>query len=318
MSRKQSSEIIISLTGGLGNQLFQLAAAINLSNGNAVNIEWDLGEPRLNHDSIPDVMDFQWPENIILMQKRNPGYFQRKLFSVSRRINISSKKYRDLPGISLLTFITSLMLSIYVRRIVWYEAGRGVGFQEIKKSKKSTFLTGYFQSYRWPLQIHTLQILNKIELRNPSQEFVGYQKLAKTEKPIIAHVRLGDYKNETTFGIPNSNYYRKSLDQLNLIHPESPIWIFSNELDLARKYLPEEYLNRYKFVDDSKLTPSEILELMRYGKAYVIANSTFSWWAAFLSYEHSPKIICPKPWFQPQEEPKDLIPPDWERFAAWE
>lgn len=306
------------MTGGLGNQLFQLAAAINLSNGNAVNIEWDLGEPRLNHDSIPDVMDFQWPENIILMQKRNPGYFQRKLFSVSRRINISSKKYRDLPGISLLRFITSMMLSIYMKKIVWYEAGRGVGYQDIKISKKSTFLTGYFQSYRWPSQTDTNQILNKIELRNPSKDFTEYRILAETEKPIIAHVRLGDYKNETTFGIPYINYYTKSINHLNSIYPERPIWIFSNEIELARDHLPTEYSNRYKYVDDSMLTPAEILELMRHGSAYVIANSTFSWWAAFLSYENSPKVVCPKPWFQTQEEPQDLIPLNWERFAAWE
>jgi len=55
---------------------------------------------------------------------------------------------------------------------------------------------------------------------------------------------------------------------------------------------------------------------MRFGKGYIIANSTFSWWGARLSYEEEPDVIVPKPWFAQAEVPIDLIPSNWEELSA--
>jgi hypothetical protein len=50
---------------------------------------------------------------------------------------------------------------------------------------------------------------------------------------------------------------------------------------------------------------------MRLGEGYVIANSTFSWWGAYLSRSSNPLIIAPRPWFSKVESPRDLIPDSW-------
>jgi hypothetical protein len=68
----------------------------------------------------------------------------------------------------------------------------------------------------------------------------------------------------------------------------------------------------------SKLTSAETLEIMRLGKAYIIANSTFSWWGAMLSKSENPLVICPDIWFKSQAEPLDLIPSSWKRVPAWQ
>jgi hypothetical protein len=64
-------------------------------------------------------------------------------------------------------------------------------------------------------------------------------------------------------------------------------------------------------VPDKDISPSETLELMRYGRAYVIANSSFSWWGAYLRMNHRASVYAPKKWFKGMEDPADLIPPDW-------
>ena len=66
-------------------------------------------------------------------------------------------------------------------------------------------------------------------------------------------------------------------------------------------------------VDDSVVAT---LQAMRLGRGYVIANSTFSWWAAYLSLNPGVEVVAPSPWFMGMEDPKELIPPNWKKFDA--
>ena len=74
--------------------------------------------------------------------------------------------------------------------------------------------------------------------------------------------------------------------------------------------MPIRWINS---VDDSVVGT---LQAMRLGCAYVIANSTFSWWAAYLSLNPSVEVVAPSPWFMVMEDPKELIPPNWEQIDA--
>ena len=56
------------------------------------------------------------------------------------------------------------------------------------------------------------------------------------------------------------------------------------------------------------------LEKMRCGSAYIIGNSTFSWWGSFLSHSINPPTIAPEPWFTGMNDPNELIPPEWIRM----
>ena len=55
---------------------------------------------------------------------------------------------------------------------------------------------------------------------------------------------------------------------------------------------------------------------MRLGRGYVIANSTFSWWAAYLSLNPGVEVVVPSPWFMGMEDPGELIPPNWKQLDA--
>ena len=65
------------------------------------------------------------------------------------------------------------------------------------------------------------------------------------------------------------------------------------------------------FFDHEDLTDVEVWSLMRHFSGYIIANSSFSWWGAFLRMDKSAPVCVPKPWFKGMRDPNLLIPADW-------
>ena len=192
---------------------------------------------------------------------------------------------------------------------------RGIGYAPIDLPKKA-FLVGYFQSYKWSEEVY--QELMSITLKNLRPEFIDFVKLARVEKPILVHVRLGDYVSIGTFGIPSKKYYENAINYILENSQLKTIWLFSNEPEEALCLLPKNSRKQIRIIPDSGLTPAETLELMRHCHAYVIANSTFSWWGAYLSYNQKSLTVGPTPWFKGEASPKDIIPESWKTFQAFE
>ena len=149
---------------------------------------------------------------------------------------------------------------------------------------------------------------------NPEIDLLRSQSLEP--KPLIVHVRLGDYKLESNFGILDTQYYSSAIDSAMGDATIKEIWLFSDETDLALTRIPQKYLPITKVLNLNDFSPAEVLEVMRFGYAYVIANSTFSWWGAFLAYKENARVIAPSRWFRNMAEPLDLIPDTWERFPS--
>jgi hypothetical protein len=89
------------------------------------------------------------------------------------------------------------------------------------------------------------------------------------------------------------------------------IWIFTDEAESVSEFVSPSPNFRVSIIGEIGLNSAETLELMRYGSGYVIANSTFSWWAAFLSYQSKCTTIMPTPWFQKKSSPIGIKPHDW-------
>jgi hypothetical protein len=217
-----------------------------------------------------------------------------------------------------LNLVGNLIFSTYFKKVIKFECGVGIGFSPVSITQFSTFVIGYFQSYKFVNDKTVFQDLKNIEPKVLNQEIDRYKELANIEKPIIAHFRFGDYKNEKTFGIPALSYYQESLEALVNQNPNSKIWVFSDEKNEAEKVFPSEFKSMARWISDDQFSSAETLEIMRLGISYVIANSTFSWWAATLSMTENPKVICPEPWFKLDPEPLGLIPPNWKRVQAWQ
>ncbi len=310
--------LIVFLTGGLGNQLFQLSNALSLDLEREIRLEWILGKPRCNTQNLPDIASFQLPNRVSLMPPKRYSRFASKTAGYILRSGVSPKRWEMLPLVKFTVLILgNLVLSVYLRKLIRVVRGTGTGYSSAPIKWGNCFVIGYFQSYRPTLNSYIYSELRGLVPTESNQQIQAIGEEAVREKPIVVHFRFGDYKAESTFGIPTQNYYRQAVKEMTTLYPHSKIWVFSDEENEARKAFPIEFLGRARWFTDTQLASAQTLEIMRNGNAYVIANSTFSWWAAILSKTQNSKVICPDIWFKYEDEPVDLIPPGWKRVEAW-
>jgi hypothetical protein len=158
----------------------------------------------------------------------------------------------------------------------------------------------------------------ELKLKYYSEEVKTYIDLAKIEEPLIVHVRLGDYLKEDSFGIPSLAYYSLGISTLMESFNFRKIWLFSDDPKLAIDRIPIKYREQVRLIEPTHFTPSETLELMRFGKGYLLANSSFSWWGAFLSRTKNCPVIAPRKWFKLGPQPDQIVPPSWQTIEAFE
>ena len=119
----------------------------------------------------------------------------------------------------------------------------------------------------------------------------------KRTSPIMMHIRRGDYvANKKTYGLLSKDYYLNAIEIIKTKRPDSPIWVFSDDSETTKGIIREIPDTEFRLVTIDELeNPLETLILMSSGSAHILANSTFSQWAAVLG--NSPLVICPKEYF---------------------
>ena len=301
--------IFLNLTGGLGNQLFQLSTALALSDGEEIQIEWSFGSVRLNSEGQPELASFDLPPHVKFASKRKLfPKFIAKVLGYSQRTNNSSKVNKIYANIILQ--MAEYILSIYFRKKLSLVCPDNFGYSELKVNSGDIFLNGYFQSFYW-----ANKSTNVMKHLRSNGGFVSeFRKLARTEKPLVIHVRRGDYRNENTFGLLSSEYYKNAIHKLEASLDFQKIWLFSDEPNYAIRLFPENLRSSIRIVDLKDASSAETLEIMSLGSSYIIANSTFSWWGAYLS--GAQKVLSPAKWFKGAEDPHMLIPPEWISIPA--
>lgn len=123
--------------------------------------------------------------------------------------------------------------------------------------------------------------------------------------------------SKNNFGIPGKDYYTDAISQQWSTGLYKKIWVFSDEPEVAVSHLPQQYLSQIRWIPEIDSSAAQTLEVMRLGAGFVIGNSTFSWWGAFLAYNSEAHVIAPRPWFKFGKSPQDLIPPGWKQIDAF-
>jgi hypothetical protein len=309
----EKKQLIIFLAGGLGNQLFQLYAAKALAEDREIVGEIGFSGSRNLDSSHPNIADLVISQNIELIRSYKLRLVTQKIFDML--ISVSTKIYclKRLKYLRITAEIFgTVYFSFYYRKILYVSISKGVGFHEIPRRTGHQILIGYFQSYKYSSEVFASDEFFEIAPVIPGSDFQYMRSRAMREKPIMVHIRLGDYLLEPKFGIPSAKYYKKAIEQLKSFLRFSPIWVFTDDIEECKKmfanYLPEN-VNWIGNIDNSV---GSTLALFRYGAGYVIANSSFSWWSAWSRHDRSAKVIYPEPWFIGLETPQELIPPGWE------
>lgn len=168
----------------------------------------------------------------------------------------------------------------------------------------NTYLKGWFQSERYFWDIRDVLLREYA----PKREIVFPEHVIKEilqQNSVSVHIRRGDYKR---YGLMlDKNYYKVAMDVVsNRI--SNPVWVvFSDEIAYVKNNY--HFKGEVIFVDDTyKLKDYEQLMLMSKCKHNIIANSTFSWWGAWLNQNKSKCVVAPTNWFNNQ---RNIVPSDW-------
>jgi hypothetical protein len=168
--------------------------------------------------------------------------------------------------------VISVVLSSFLGKSSRVQIGQGVGYCEIEDTDSRSLLIGYFQSYRWVQVEEILKRFQTLTLRNESAFLEEMEAKALGKKILCIHIRLGDYKNESEFGILDVSYYQSALDSILKKVDFSEIWIFSDEPNLAKElYRLESGIPAF-WVEKKNVSSAETLEVMRLCSGFIIAN----------------------------------------------
>lgn len=163
--------------------------------------------------------------------------------------------------------------------------------------KPNLNLHGYWQSYKYFQDENST--VSALLTPKYNAEFSDYTT--------SIHVRRTDYlTHKGCYNILNMNYYEKAME----IAGTSNFLIFSDDITWCKRHFIG---NKFEFSEGN--SPPVDLSIMSRCTNNIIANSSFSWWGAWLNKRFEKKVIAPKIWFGPQlastHNTKDLIPPNW-------
>jgi len=173
----------------------------------------------------------------------------------------------------------------------------------------ATSLHGYFQSGKY-FSDYAENIRNLFTLPYKKQQDIHakYDTILADPSYAVLHIRRGDYVQLTTLHcILNEDYYRRAVALLREKKPDARLLVFSDDLPWTCSL---EFLRGATFVDEPDAASA--LYLMSQFEHYVLSNSTFSWWAAWLGTT-AKTVVAPDRWFGP-DGPKDfydIYEPSW-------
>lgn len=249
----------IILTGGLGNQLFKAFGAIkvlnNQINGAIFDVSW-YQESNFSESSIAprsfELHNFPNFRNI-------PSVVKNHAFS-SYESRLIAKYPRIMSFFGY--FSTSVSMSIV--------------------NAPPRVIKGDFESVTALPPNSLLAKLLKFS-DAPSIWLADMTKLSELERPIAVHVRRSDYLNySNTYPQLGRSYYRPALEYLSTVLGKRPVWLFSDDPVLVLSEFQGQ-IDFDRVIDSESAANSvELLELMSTCLGIVTANSTFSWWAAYI------------------------------------
>jgi hypothetical protein len=287
--------IITRLKGGLGNQLFQYAAGFRLAAVRNVELKLDLSEF--------DNRKYRTPRSyeLVVFEITAEHAAARDIASISTSSRRSIRRW--LPE----RFRSHSSTAVFERQFQFDP--------EVLSLPDGVIMDGYWQSERYFAEVADL-VREEFSFKQPAAgKNVDVAAEISACNAVSLHVRRGDYAADavamSTHGVCPLDYYYRAVEYVTERVSEPVFFLFSDDPDWVRENL--KLSGPVSLVDHNGADAgSEDLRLMSRCAHHIIANSTFSWWGAWLNPSPKKIVVAPKQWFADDSlDTSDLLPSNW-------
>ena len=287
----------IRIVGGLGNQMFQYAFGRSLAEKNHealfLDIGWYFNIPKIDTPRTFDLSCYDIDAETFRSDQHSPFLFHK--------IGPFKKVFRKLSQKNILNFP-----GLVVER-------KSSFYFDFNNFNKKTYFDGYWQSPKYFKQIRNI-LLEEFSPKDLTSEDLELAEKIKNENAVSVHIRRGDYiTNEFAKSrhlVCDREYYENALSFIKREDSSIKYYFFSDDPEWVKNEFSDL---KIEVVEGNDKRPWIDIFLMNQCKHHIIANSSFSWWGAWLS-QRDGKIIAPKKWFTNGDTMEDLIPNDWIRL----
>ncbi|MFN8345856.1 MAG: alpha-1,2-fucosyltransferase [Spirosomataceae bacterium] len=285
--------IIVKLSGGLGNQLFQYALGRHLAILNRTELKLDASQLEKPH---------QWPYRTFGLGEFNIAATKATKSEIKQLIGQRNlfRRLGELWGNRSSAYIKEPHFHFY---------------ESVLSRKDNLYLDGYWQSEKYFLPVADL-LRNDLTLKLPlSDRGQLIDKSIAQCTSVSVHVRRGDYltrsKANRYLRPCGLEYYHKAVDYLSQKLENPVFFVFSDDPVWAKEHLVFPFPTHHVQANAAH----EDLVLMASCRHHIIANSTFSWWGAWLNPDPDKIVIAPQKWFSAERlDTCDLLPVSWIRL----
>lgn len=294
--------VISRIVGGIGNQLFQYAASIAFAK-------------KYKGELYLDLSTYSNPKYF------NYGFLLEKVFNVKVFKPDIIKFFKVLgPGTFLLPLRFRINYQFICNNYFW-ESGSPFKIDDRfnSNSYRNCYLEGHWQSeeYFKDFREELIKAFTfKQDCLTPYSIELGRQ--LRSENSVSIHVRRGDYITDDNYkniyAECGQKYFTDSMKFVNSKIPNTKFYVFSDDIEWAES---QPFFNGCNFINNNKINGDSSvndLYLMSCCKHNIIANSSFSWWGAWLNNNSNKIVVAPKVWFKKNVQPIDLIPKDWKKI----
>lgn len=292
--------IIVRLKSGLSNQLFQYAFGRALAEKTGQPLFFDntyFEEVKRDTIRLYELSKFKVEANCSIAPLLKYRYIKNKFL----------RKIMPIFGMSEPVRFFNETHFYYDEQVI-HKCGSGINYYD-----------GYWQSPRYFNAIRPI-LLEELRLKSSLSPFsLALSEVIRGENAVFVHVRRGDYaqnkKISNIHGLCTLEYYQQAVEFLLKEGKDVKFYVFSDDMAWTKANLKidAKYVHYVEHTSDA--TNHEDLYLMSICKHHIIANSSFSWWGAWLNEYPSKRVVAPKEWFADASiNTNDLIPAEWIRI----
>jgi Glycosyl transferase family 11 len=296
--------VVVHLSCGLGNQMFQYAAGRSLALRTGARLILDATSfTRRNARRKFALSDCNLPAKVSIAGYKDWPTAPIVRFPVSRHRSIrKAARFIHAMGDILGADASHKKFSVFVERGMAFEPG----FCDLGAQ---TYLAGFWQSARYFDDVGHL-IRNDLRLtRKPNAANAQWLQRILAANSVCVHVRRGDYLSSDVHGLCSANYYRLAMQLMRDRLSNPQFFVFSDDWQWCREHFVSSDATIVD-ANDANAAADE-LRLMGACRHHVIANSSLSWWGAWLATSPGQIVVAPQPWFTKIPPSPDILPIAW-------